>query len=171
MTFLRLATPSQILIFSNLILHNFILVSKSNSSVSKLFIFIRIRCVLNLHPNLRQYQIHNVVQNSESQPKDLYFSKGIFSGLIFCATYNRTFEFSNVKIEKRISQRVRSYYSYKLRLLHELRDKNFSHLSKDKENKKQFTLQFALKFVINTCFDEESRGSALHFVEILSKSE
>ena len=53
-------TPSQILIFSNLILHNFILVSKSNSSVSKLFIFIRIRCVLNLHPNLRQYQINNV---------------------------------------------------------------------------------------------------------------
>ena len=36
-------TPSQILIFSNLILHNFILVSKSNSSVFKLFIFIRIR--------------------------------------------------------------------------------------------------------------------------------
>ena len=53
--------PSQILIFSNLILHNFTLVSKSNSSDSKLFIFIRIRCVLNLHPNLRQYQIHHVV--------------------------------------------------------------------------------------------------------------
>ena len=54
-------TATQILIFSNLILHNFILVSKSNFSVSKLFIFIRIRCVLNLHPNLRQYQIQNVV--------------------------------------------------------------------------------------------------------------
>ena len=136
MTFLRLATPSQILIFSNLILHNFILVSKSNSSVSKLFIFIRIRCVLNLHPNLRQYQIHNVVQNSESQPKDLYFSKGIFSGLIFCAAYVRTFEFSNVKIEKRITQWVGSYYSYKLRLLQELRDTNLFCLSKDKEDKK-----------------------------------
>ena len=37
-------TFSQNLIFSNLILHNFILVSKSNSSVSKLFIFTRIRC-------------------------------------------------------------------------------------------------------------------------------
>ena len=82
--------PSQILIFSNVILHNFILVSKSNSSVSKLFIFIRIRCVLNLHPNLRQYQINNVVQNSESQPKDLHFSKEIFSGLLFCAAYNQT---------------------------------------------------------------------------------
>ena len=54
-------TPSQILIFLNLILDYFILVSKSNSSVSKLFILIRIRCVLNLHPNLRQYQIHNDV--------------------------------------------------------------------------------------------------------------
>ena len=54
-------TPSQILIFSNLILHNFILVSKSNSSVSKLFIFIRIWCVLDLYPTLYQYQIHTVV--------------------------------------------------------------------------------------------------------------
>ena len=74
-------TLSQSLIFSNLILHNFILVSKGNSSVSKLFIFIRIRCVLNLCPNLRQYQIHNAVLNSKSQPNDLYFSKGIFSGI------------------------------------------------------------------------------------------
>ena len=95
-------TPSQILIFSNLILHNFILVSKSNSSVSKLFIFIRIRCVLNLHPNLRQYQIHNVVQNSESQPKDLYFSKGIFSGLIFWAAYNRTVDFQMWRLRKEL---------------------------------------------------------------------
>ena len=76
------------------------------------------------------------MQNSESQPKDLYLSTGIFSGLIFCAVYIRTFEFSNVKIEKRISQRVRSYYSYKLLLLHELRDTNLFYLSKDKEDKK-----------------------------------
>ena len=54
-------TPSQIFIFLNLVLHNFILVSKSNSSHSKLFIFTRIWCVLNLHPNLGQYQIHIVV--------------------------------------------------------------------------------------------------------------
>ena len=94
---------------------------------------------------------------------DLYFPKGVLSGLIFCTAY--------IQIEKSISQRVRSYYSYKLRLLHELRDKNFSHLSKDKENKKQFTLQFALKFVINTCFDEEARGFPFHFMEILSKNE
>ena len=76
-----------------------------------------------------------------------------------------------MKIEKRISQRVRSYYSYKLRLLHELRGTNFSYLSKDKEDKKQFALQFALRFVINICFDEGARGFALHFVEILSKNE
>ena len=54
-------TSTQILIFSNLVLHNFILVSKSNFSASKLFIFIRIRRVLNLHLNLRQYQMHNIV--------------------------------------------------------------------------------------------------------------
>ena len=37
--------------------------------------------------------------------------------------------------------------------------------------KKKFTLQFALKFVINiSCFDEEARF-VFHFVEILSKKE
>ena len=71
------------------------------------------RQVENVRMNLRQYQIHEVVCNSESQPKDLYDSKGIFSGLIFCADYNRTFEFSNVKIDKRISRRVRSWYLLK----------------------------------------------------------
>ena len=63
-----------------------------------------------------------------------------------------------MKNEKRIGQRVRSYYSYKLLLLHELRDANLSYLSKDKEDKKEFTLQFASNFVINTCFDEEAGG-------------
>ena len=66
---------------------------KSYSPISKLFIVTQTRCVLNLHPNLRQYQINNVAENSESQPKDLYFSKGIFSGLIFCAVYNQTVDF------------------------------------------------------------------------------
>ena len=48
-------------------------------------------------------QVENVWMNlRESQPKNLYFSKNIFSGLIFCAKYIWTFEFSNVKIEKRI---------------------------------------------------------------------
>ena len=60
MTILWLATPYQILIILNLIVHNFILVSKSNSPVCKIFIVTRIRCVLNLHQNLRQYQINNV---------------------------------------------------------------------------------------------------------------
>ena len=32
-------------------------------------------------------------------------------------------------------------------------------------------MQFASKFVINTCFDKESGGFAFHFVEILPKNE
>ena len=40
------------------------------------------------------------------------------------------------RLRKQLGQRVRSYHSYKLRLLHELRDKNFSYLSKDKKDKK-----------------------------------
>ena len=44
---------------------------------------------------------------------------------------------------------VMSYYSYKLHLLHELRDTNLSYLSKDKINIRKFVLQFALKFLIN----------------------
>ena len=94
--------PSQILIFSNPILHNFILISKSNSSVSKLFIFIRIRCVLNLHPNLRQYQIHNVAQTFKSQPKDLYFSKKIFSGFMFCVAYDRMVDFQMWRLREEL---------------------------------------------------------------------
>ena len=44
MTFLWLATPSQILIFSNLILHNFKLISKYVSSYFKVFIFLQMWC-------------------------------------------------------------------------------------------------------------------------------
>ena len=67
---------------------------------------------------------------------------------------------------------VRSYYSYKLRLLHELRDTNLSYLSKDKKDIKKFVLQFALKFLINiSCFDREARGCAFLFVEKFSKTE
>ena len=32
-------------------------------------------------------------------------------------------------------------------------------------------MQFALKFAINTCFEEEARGYASHFMETLSKNE
>ena len=67
---------------------------------------------------------------------------------------------------------VRSYYSYKLRLSHELRDTNLSYLSKDKKDIKKFVLQFALKFLINiSCFDREARGCAFLFVEKFSKTE
>ena len=40
---------------------------------------------------------------SEKQAQGLKFSKGIFSGLIFCAAYIWMFELLNVKIDKRIS--------------------------------------------------------------------
>ena len=47
--------PSQVLVFSKLKLHNWF------QKVIHLFLsylfFFRIRCVLNLHPNLRQYQL------------------------------------------------------------------------------------------------------------------
>ena len=43
--------------------------------------------VENMRMNLRQYQTHNVVQNSESQPKGLLFSKGIFSGGLYSVPF------------------------------------------------------------------------------------
>ena len=65
---------------------------------------------------------------------------------------------------------VRSYYSYKLRLLHELRDTNLSYLSKDKKDEK--VLLFALKILTNiSCFDEEARRCAFYFLEIFFKNE
>ena len=67
---------------------------------------------------------------------------------------------------------VRSYFPYKLRLSHKLRDINLSFLSKDKKDIKKFVLQFALKFLINiSCFDREARGCAFLFVEKFSKNE
>ena len=75
--------------------------------------------------------------NSKSQPKDFNFSKGTFSGLIFCPAYIQTFEFSNLNIEKKIWQGVGNYYSYKLRLLHKLGDSSLSYLWKDKNDIKQ----------------------------------
>ena len=68
------------------------------------------------------------------------------------------------KIEMRISQQVRSYFSDKLHLLHELRDTSLLY--------SLFALQLALKFVINiSCFDDETRGCTCHFLEILSTNE
>ena len=73
---------------------------------------------------LRQYQIHKAT--SCKTPKT---SPRTYIGL-------SRFEFLNVKIKKKISQRVKSYYSYKSRLLHQLKDTNLSYLSEDKEDKK-----------------------------------
>ena len=115
----------RILIFSNLKLYNFILVSKSVSSFFKLFLsYLSPNSMIQVENegmNLHQYQI-----NKELKPtKGLIFVRGIFSGLIFCAAYIRTFEFSNVNIEKRISQWVRSYCSYRLCLLHALKPNSY----------------------------------------------
>ena len=52
---------------------------------------------------------------------------------MFCPAYIQTLQFSNVNIKKRISQQARNYYTYKLRLLHKLKDTNLSYLSKEKQ--------------------------------------
>ena len=61
MTFLRLATPSQILIFSNLILHNFILVSKSDFFKGIYLSPNSMRQAENVGVNLRPYQVLKVM--------------------------------------------------------------------------------------------------------------
>ena len=47
-----------------------------------------------------------------------------------------------------------------------------AYLSKDRKEIIKFLLKFALKFLINiSCFDEEAKGCACHFVENFSKTE
>ena len=53
------------------------------------------------------------------------FSKEVFSWLIVCGGSIRTFEFLDLKTEKKISQQVKSYCSHMLHLLHEMRDTIF----------------------------------------------
>ena len=50
-------------------------------------------------------ELSNVVQNSESQPKDLYFSKRIFSGIMFCAAYIERLNFQMLILRKVLGQR------------------------------------------------------------------
>ena len=69
---------------------------------------------------------------------------------------------------------IKSYYSYKLRLLHELRDTNLPiYLIYQQIKKiKKFVLQFALNLLINiSCFDREARGLTFLFVEKYPKNE
>ena len=80
MTFLRLATPCQILIFLNLILHSFILVSKS--------VFLRYLSFSELDVeivriNLWQYQIHKVMSCKirKTSPRTYIFQRGFLVGL------------------------------------------------------------------------------------------
>ena len=69
-----------------------------------------------------------------------------------------------MKIEKRIRSTSKEL-AFNARV-------NSSYLLKDKKDKKKLTIHFALKFIINiSCFDEEARGYAFHFVEVLSKND
>ena len=88
--------------------------------------------------NLCQFQIHKVTSCKipKVSPRTYIFQGGFLVGLYSVPLMFERLNFSNVEIEKRISQPVRSCYSYKLRLSHELRDTNLSYLSKDKEDKK-----------------------------------
>ena len=99
------------------------------------------------------------------------FQRGFLVGLYSVPLILEFAKIENAKIEKRITQRVRSYYSYKMRLWHKLRVTNLSYLSKNKKRYKKFALQFAVKFVINiSSYDEEASGCAFHFVKIYSKT-
>ena len=78
MTFLRLATPSKILIFSNLILHNFILVSKS-VFFKDIYLSLNSKHQVEIvQMNLRQYQIHKVTSRkiAKASPRTYIFQRG-----------------------------------------------------------------------------------------------
>ena len=70
--------------------------------------------------NLRQYQVHKVTscKISKASPRTYIFQRGFLVGLYSVPLLFKRLIFSSLNIEKRISQRDRSYYSYKLRLLH-----------------------------------------------------
>ena len=129
MAFSCLATPSQILIFSNLILHNFILISKS------VLPFLRylslslnsMRQVEHVPMNLRQYQIHKVTQCKipKANRRTYIFQRRFLVDLYSVPLIFERVNFQMWRLRKELGQRVRIYYSHKLRLLPELRDTNF----------------------------------------------
>ena len=63
------------------------------------------RQIKNVRMNLCQYQINKVASCKipKARPRTYIKLKGVFSGLIFCAAYIRTFGFSNVKTKKILS--------------------------------------------------------------------
>ena len=142
MSFFWLATHSQILIFSNIILHNFIVVSKVVSSFFKVFIFLRIRCVKLemcewICVNIRYIKWRSVKFRKLAQRLvGLIVVKGIFSGLYSVQLIFERLNFQMWRLRKGLGKRVGSYYSYKLRLLYELKDTNLSYLSNVKKIKK-----------------------------------
>ena len=102
--FLILATLSQILIFSNLILHNFILVSKS------VFFFFEgiylspnlMRHIENMRMNLRQYQIlkATLCKMSKVSPRTYIFQRGFLVDL-----YSVLLIFDRLNIQMWISRK------------------------------------------------------------------
>ena len=105
MTFLRLATPSQILIFSNFILHNFTLVSKS------VFLFYGIYLSPNLmrqveivQMNLRQYQIHKVTSCKipKASPWTSFFQRGFLVGLYSVPLIFKRLNFQMCRLRKEL---------------------------------------------------------------------
>ena len=89
-----------------------------------------------------QFQTHKVTSCKipKASGRTYIFQRGFLVGLysvpLMFERSKLCSKFSNLEIEKRIGQRVRSYYSYKLCLSQELRDTTLSYLSKDKEDKK-----------------------------------
>ena len=102
MTFLRLATPSQILIFSNFILHNFILVSKS---VFSFFNSLNsMRQVEIVQMNLHQHQIHKVTSCKipKTSPWTYIFQRGFLVGLYFMPLVFKRLNFQMCRLRKEL---------------------------------------------------------------------
>ena len=93
--------------------------------------------------NLRQYQIHKVTQCKipKANRRTYIFQRRFLVDLYSVPLIFERVNFQMWRLRKELGQRVRIYYSHKLRLLPELRDTNF----KKKKRYKKFTLQFALK--------------------------
>ena len=99
--FLWLATPSQILIFSNFILHNFILVSKS---VFSFFNSLNsMRQVEIVQMNLHQYQIHKVTcKIPKASPSTYIFQRGFLVRLYSVPLIFQRFNFQMWRLRKEL---------------------------------------------------------------------
>ena len=128
MTFLWLATPSQILIFSNLILHNFKLISKYVSSYFKVFIFLQMWCA-----KLKMCKWICV----KASPRTYVSQRTFLVGLYFVPHIFERLNFQMWRLKKELGQWA-SQITVAFIARVKLRDTNLSYLSKD-----------------ISCFDEE----------------